>query len=549
MNFTSELIILLALGIAGGLLFKYFKMPTIVGYIFGGMVFSLLLGIKNDSSIIDLAQIGITLLLFSMGIDFSLDKLTRVKKYVFIGGIAQILFTIVFGFLFFQVFRFDKYQSLFLGAIFSLSSTVIVVKIIEERGELETIEGQITLGWLILQDIAVVVIVLMLSIVGEKDLSTANIFQSLLKCITLILLSLIIGRKVIPRILSSVSRVGGKDILIILSFGFAIFFAFLSEQLGIPSTLGAFLAGLMISESVYTHEIITEIKPFQIIFSMLFFVTIGTLFSVSYFIQNFFLIILILISGLLIKAVSVLFLNYILKLNIKTNVYITLALLQIGEFAFLISQIALKSKWISQDFTNLIIAVTILSMLTSPLLLTNFDKVYAIIDRFMKKRAPLFYRRLSKRGVVEAINPSELSNHVIICGYGKVGKYVANGLKIIGEDFVVIDVADEEINKALPSNFIVGDATNKDILLAAKLEKARICVITTPKDTDVNVIIRLCEEINPDIKIITRIHNSISEDNMKFIHSLVEPEFETANRMLEKILIIFNKHNKKGLLR
>jgi len=549
MNFLTELIILLIFGIAGGFLVKFIKLPSVVGYIFGGILFSIFFGLSNSSSITDLSRVGITLLLFAVGIDFSIDKLLQVKKYALFGGIIQIVLTIIFGFLLFQVFRFDSYQSLFLGAVFSLSSTAIISKILEENNDSETFAGQISIGWLIVQDIAVVIIVLLLSAFSQSEPNIGVFIESILKSIVLILLSLIVGRKVIPRILTTMSKYGSRELLIIMSFSFALIFAFLSESFGISYTLGAFLAGLMISDSIYTHEIITEIKPFQIIFSMLFFITIGTLFSISFFISNIFTVLGVLIIGLSIKLCIILIINYFLKLNIKTSLKIGLSLSQIGEFSFLISQIAIGNNWINQEFASLILSATLISMILSPLLINNFESIFSFIDSLGRKRFPLLYRKLINTNTVESFNINELSNHIVICGYGKVGKYTASGIDKIGVKYIVIEMNDNEINISKPDNFIIGDASNRDILKAAKIEKAKLCIITMPKDSDINAIISLCIELNPDIKIVTRSHDSITKENLDVIHAIIEPEFETASKMLEKLLSIYRKRSKKLLNR
>jgi CPA2 family monovalent cation:H+ antiporter-2 len=547
MNLISELIILLSLGIAGGIAAKLLKLPPVVGYILGGVLFSFFFKPADSSTITGLSQIGITLLLFSIGIDFSLDRLLKVKKYVLIGGGLQIILTIIFSVFLFPVFGFSQYESLFLGSIFALSSTAVVVKLMEEKGELDSFAGQITLGWLVVQDIAVVIIIIFLSSFASKEFNATALFESLFKSLILIMLALVVGRKVIPRILVSLAKYGTRDILIVSAFAFALFFAFLSEQFGISSTLGAFLAGLMISESVYTHEIITEIKPLQTIFSMLFFITIGTLLSLQFLTAHIITLVLIGILGMLLKSLIVFGINYFFKINLKTNLAIVLYLAQIGEFAFLISQIAFSSKWISADFSNTVLSLTIMSLVVSPLVINNQEKIYDKLTNFLKRKAPLVYRKVFNKSTVESFSVEELSNHIVVCGYGKVGKYVTQGLDKMNERYLVIDINDTAITGDKPDNFIIGDAVNRDILLAAKLEKAKVCIITMPHDSDINEIIRLCMEINPDIKIITRVHNAIIEENLENIHAIIEPEFETGLKMIEKILQVFNKRDKKVL--
>lgn len=549
MDQITHLVILIFVGIIGGMVAKRLKQPVIVGYILGSAVFTAFFPLQqsNEDIVHNLANIGVTLLLFSIGIEFSLDKLLAVKKYALIGGILQIVLTIISALIIFPLFKFNSYESLFLGAVFSMSSTAVVVRILEELDLMDHLSSEVTLGWLVLQDIAVVFIIIMLGSLSATKVQSSDIITSFLKSFILIATSLVIGRKVLPKILTSIASLGSRELVVISAFGFSLLFALLAEEFGVSSTLGAFLAGLMISESILNHEIITEIKPLQSIFSMLFFVTIGSLFSFKYVWANLGTILLILVIVILLKILISTILCLVLKLHVKTSLEIGLYLGQIGEFAFLSAQIGLTNKWISPDLNSLIIAVTVLSLVITPAIIMNAPKIYNFIAEFYKKKFPNSYRKLFTKAVNEENDNHDLKNHIIILGYGRVGKYLAMALKKMRYHFVVVELNNiaeiaEDVGK---ERVIIGDATNADILAAAGISNAKIAIVTLPKEADVGEIIRISKGMNPDIQLIIRKHHDSLVFNDEDVFAVIEPEFEATLKMLEKLLAVLHKRDKR----
>lgn len=548
MELLSELIFLIISAVIVGIIFKKLKMPIIIGYIVAGALFTNIVQLNTEQTqnINLLADIGITLLMFTLGIEFSLDKLLSVKKFAIGGGILQILLTILFGYLVFPIFGFSLYESFFLGSVMSFSSTAIVVKILEEKDLLNEYCSEITIGWLVLQDIAVVFLIILLSGLAPTNASGLNIIDSLLRSFVLIAGSLFIGRKLLPKILTTISKVGGKELVLISAFGFSLLFAFLATKLGVSSTLGAFLAGLMISESVLHQEIITEINPLQSIFSLIFFVSLGSLFSIAGFFHDFFLIISVLLLVVIVKIIIVLALNLILKLHFKTAFIIALNLAQVGEFAFLMAQIGLRNSWISSDVSNLISAVTLISMVISPILILNSDKIINFVSNIIKKYNGFLYRKLFLSHEVKSQSAKPLQNHIIVCGYGRVGRYVAMAIRKMRKKYIVIEMNKLDDLEDFQENvhYIVGDSTNIDILKKAGLERAKVLIITLPKEIDTGEIIRLAKGLNPEIEIIVRQHHSSKEIDESETFAVIEPEFEATVKMIEKLLYLIKDKDK-----
>lgn len=551
MEFISQLALIISIGVISGLIANKFKMPVIVGYILGGAVLAIFIKFEESELHIinSFAEVGIAMLLFTIGMEFSLNKLLNVKKYALLGGIVQIVLTILIGKFIFPLFGFTSYESLFLGSVFALSSTVVVVKILDEIGQIETTASQITIGWLILQDIAVVLLIIFLGNFAQGQVDLPILFESIFKSFLLIATALIVGNRLIPRILTTIAKSGSQELIVVTAFGFCFLVAYIANQLVGSFTLGAFLAGLMISESVLHHEIFTEIKPMQSIFSVIFFILIGTLFSLNFLVSNIVQIVLILLVVMVIKLLVVVVINLFFRLHVRNTIEVAINLAQIGEFAFLSASIGLAKSWISEELHSLIIAVTILSLIASPLLITHSDKIYERIRSFFQQRSPKLYRKLFMAPQDDIVETKKLKNHIILCGYGRVGKYIALGINRLRFKVVLIDMNSQLVEEAKSAGLdvIYGDATSEEILLQAGVESARAAIIALPKETDVVQIATKIRALNPETKVVIRRHNNNIDQEIDKQYAVIEPEFEAAIKIIEKVLPFLGKKDKKIL--
>lgn len=549
MDIISQFALVMIIGVVSGIIAVRLKLPLIVGYIFGGALFVIFAGNDFDHETAEgLGELGIALLLFTIGLEFSLEKLLEVKKYAVIGGIAQIIATIIFAKLVFPLFGFGDYESLFLGCVFSLSSTAVVLKVLESIGQIETQASRISMGWLILQDIAVIVLIVLLESFATEGADTGALFESLLKAFVLIGFALVLGRRIIPNALTMLAKVGTKELLMLCALGFALLFALLAESFAIPLTLGAFLAGIMLSESILQHEIFSEIKPLQNLFSIFFFVLIGTFFSLDFLLNNFFLVLVLLALTIFAKFVIVIVITQLSKMHIRNSIEVALNLAQIGEFAFLSSQVGLSKSWIDEDLYNIVISVTILSLIIAPLLIAKSDAIYELIRNFSKERWQYLYRKMM-RSADDVSTDTQMSSHIIVCGFGRVGKYLALALRRLKMKVIVIefDLRLAEDSRKHGIETIYGDATSEEILLQAGIKTARAMLVALPKESDVVSIASQAAKLNPNIKIIIRRHSNHEE--LTNVHKLVivEPEFEAALRIIENMLKLLGKRDKKVL--
>ncbi len=543
-------------GFLGGYIALKFKQPVIIGYIVVGAFLTLpfianFAKIENTSH---LAEIGAALLLFAIGIEFSLDKLMRVRKIVFAGATLQMLFTILLGWFIFRIFNLSSFEAFALASVFSLSSTAIAVKILEKKHELDTNSGEIMIGWLIVQDIAVVFLVILLQGFGDKDsLSIGTLSNAILKSVALIAIAILIGRNLIPHILRPLAKLRSNELLLVVSLIFPMILAYISEQMGLSFTLGAFLGGLMISESFLNNEIFTEVRPLRDVFSLIFFISIGTLFSFDFFFSNLFKILIIAAIIIVLKIAIILLLTiFIGKQHPKVAFRVAFGLPHIGEFAFLITTILAARGLINEDLNSIVISVAVLSLILAPLLFDNADYFYEKAKDFIQKRNPQLHRTLfTKNSPDFEVDQPELVNHIVICGYGRVGSYIGEALNKLKLPFIAVDFDSEKVERLQQEGvkIIYGDPSHKEILDKVDVERAKAIVLALPKEHDVNLISKIVKEINPKIKILARVHNPQDKEMLikLGVDEMVEPEFEAAVSLVHKLMQLFGEKDRKIL--
>lgn len=547
----QEITLILGVAFLGTYIFIKLKKPVILGYLVAGVFlglnfFSRFINPENTSVF---AEFGVALLLFTTGVEFSFDAISKVKKIALLGGVLQIVISVLFFYTFLGLFKFSQYESFFLASAFSFSSTALLVKLLEENKGLQTRQGEISLSWLVIQDICVVFFLVFLKLFGTNEgINAMDIFSSFLKSIMLIVFSLTFGKYIIPKILEVISRLNSEEALLIISLFFCITIALITEKLGLSYTLGAFLGGLMISQSFLNHQIVSEIKPIRNLFSLIFFVSIGTLFSFSFFISNFFKIIIFTLVIIFIKFIIVFILSLFLGKHSRTAFMIGLNLASISEFAFVISTIGLKNSWISKDIYSIVISVTILTLFLAPFLINNSENLYNKLRDFIKKKSIRLYRLLFIRyESIKEVDQPNIKNHVVICGYGRVGSYVGRVLNRLNIQFVVIE-SDSDLFSIYKNktNIIYGDATNTDILDKADVERAKVLIIALPSSISVDLVSDIAKKINPMIKIITRAHLPAQIEKLRKIgiRDAIEPEFEAAVEISKRTLRYLGKSNK-----
>lgn len=496
-----------------------------------------------------LAEVGVVLLLFTIGIEFSMESLLRIKKYVIFAGALQVLITILISFVILRQFGLAIGQSVFIGFLVSLSSTAIVLRLFQQRAEVESLQGQLSLGILIFQDIIVIPMMLLTPLLaGMTGQGHEPVIQLILKAILLILLALVGTKWIVPQMLYLIARTRSRELfmLSILVMCFAV--AFLSHSLGLSLALGAFLAGLIISETEFSHEALGNIIPFRDVFTSLFFISIGMLLDVKFLIIHPGQVILIAFAVMLLKTAAVCLVVLSLGFPIRTALLTGLALFQVGEFSFILFMRGSELGILEEQFYQFFLNVSIITMGVTPFAI-------AFAPRFVDLVSKLPLPSKLKTGFTDFMKAKEyrrrekLKDHLIIIGFGFNGRNLAKVAKKVAIPYVIIEMNPQTVRdeRAKGEPILYGDASHESVLQQADIRYARIVVIVISDPLASRRITATVKEENPKAFIIVRTR-FITE--MKYLYDLgvnqvIPEEFETSieifSRVLAKYLIPINE--------
>ncbi len=541
-----DIIIIFALSIVILFVFHKLKIPPIIGFLLTGLIsgpygFGL---VKSVHEVEVLAEIGILLLLFTIGIEFSLKEILQLKKSVFFGGSLQVILTIAITALIINFSAVNLNEAVFIGFLVALSSTAILLKIYSETGEIETPHGRVLLSILIFQDIIVVVMILFTPILSG---TSGDLFNSLLflliKTIGVILFVYLGTKFLVPFVLHQVARTKSRELFLftILVICFGIVWA--TGELGLSLALGAFLAGLIISESEYSHQALSHVMPFRDAFSSLFFVSIGMLLDIQNLFDNLLLALSISALVILIKSLLGLSAVKILGYPWRVALIVGFALAQVGEFSFILAKTGMSYGFLGENFYQQFLSVSILTMAVTPLLLKIGPMLGDKLGKLLNDSVILRTNKFDSSG---------LKDHLIIVGYGINGKNLVKAATFAKIPYVIVEMNPDTIKeeKAKGSNIIYGDAVYPGILNQAKIKEARIIVIAINDPTSVQKIVAQVKAINPNIYIIVRTRHVKEVDRLKQLSAdeVIPEEFETSieifSRVLSKYLIPRNEIEK-----
>jgi len=518
-----------------------FKLPSIVSYLIIGMLvgpfgFALI----TDQSVIDtVGEIGIILLLFTIGLEFSFQSILRSWRAVLIGGIVQVSTTVVAITLITLAFQMPFNEALIFGFIVSLSSTAIVMKILQEKGEVDTIQGRTLLGILIFQDLAIIPMMLVLPVlVGNNnglDLSTVP-FQ-VAKIALIILAIIVLGYWVIPRLLFRVAKERSRELFLFSIAGICVVIAWLTNEAGLSFTLGAFIGGLIVGESDYNIDALGHIIPFRDVFAAIFFLSIGMLLNTRTVLDNFGYVALIILGIFFVKVLTGAFSAAVLGMPTRVCVFSGLALAQIGEFSFVLAKSGLDAGVIQTAAYQLFLSGAIVTMAFTPFAMNASPRVVDLLYR-------LFPKRISKVNTLapDEIVPDEaLTNHIIIAGYGITGKSVARAATLAGIPYMVIELNPEIIREERSHyrpNFIFGDAVNEEVLEHAGIRRARTLVVTVSEEEAIPRIIHTARQLSSDVHILARTRHIRNAQHLLDLGAdeVISEEFESALEIFTRAL-------------
>lgn len=515
-----------------------FRLPAIVGLLFTGIICGpcCLALVKDIKDVNTLAEIGIMLLLFTIGLEFSLTRLKEIRRTFFLGGMLQISLTVLISFCFAQLLSRPFGESLFLGFLLSMSSTAIVLKSMEAKDEVDSPQGRLIVGILIFQDVIAVPMMLVTPALSGKQFTwDPQLLVPLIGGLAAIALVFIAAINVVPYILYHLAKTRSRELftLCVLTICFAV--AWLASSIGLSLAIGAFLAGLIISNSDYRHEALGNILPLQDIFLSLFFVSIGMLLDIQFVMQYPLIILLATFGVMLMKSFVVVLTAKVLGFSLRAMILSGLALSQIGEFSFVLAK-AGNENGLAMDFHyQLFLAVALLSMALTPGLISYS---HSIAEFLAKLPLPEKWKTgLEPNHTKENVKHE---NHIVIVGFGIVGRQLASAAKDVNIPYVIIEMNPEtvKIEKEKGEPIFFGDATHESMLRFLQVPKARVVAIMINDLQASRRTVQMSRLLNPEAYIIVRARY-IQE--MKILQQLgavdvIPDEFGTSIEMFIHVL-------------
>ena len=534
-----NLTVAITIALIGGLVAHRLKQSPIVGYLVTGMLIGPFTPgfVGNQQQIAVLAEIGVIFLMFALGIEFSLKELARIKGPAVIGTLVQLGLIILAGVAFGMLSGRSLMQSLFFGGIISVSSTMVILKNLMSRGEMESRHGRLLLAMLIVQDLAVVVLILLLpKLASSTDSATLDLAWVMLKALIFIGVTLFLGAQVVPQLMARVEGLRSPELFLLTAVALALCTASASAWLGLSPALGAFMGGLMLTETEFDHRVIAEMVPMRDLFATLFFVSVGMLIDVGFIVRHVPGVIGLALFIMLVKAAATAAALLPFRLGSKTTAFASLGMISIGEFNFVLAQVGRSSGVVSSELYNLILSSSLLTILLTPAAFWIAPRAGKAVSRF-----PVVGDWLTPRVDLE-FDEATLENHAIIIGYGRVGKRMARGLRQAGLTTIIIDqnlpLVQEVIAKGGAA--IYGDASYETVLAAARPQAARVIVVALPDFGATRAVVHRARHANPDVLIVARAQRAENDVKLREAGAtaVVVPEMAGALMLLEETLLL-----------
>lgn len=524
----------------GGMVARFLKLPQIVGYMIAGIAIGPFTpGFSGDiATISQLAELGVVFLMFGVGLHFSIDDLWKVRSIAIPGAIGQMFVTTILGYLFATFLGWSQSASVVLGLAISIASTVVLLRGLMDNGLLNTQHGQAAVGWLILEDIATVLILLLMPTLasGEGGLDWGGLGLTLLKAGAFFISLIFIGRKLIPWMLMGSARSGSRELFLLAVLAVSVGIALAATEIfGVSIALGAFAAGVVVSESKLSHQVSADILPFRDAFSVLFFVSIGMMVNIHYLGMNVFALIALVLLVTIGKYLVTLLMGVLIKRPARTFLVVAAGLSQIGEFSFILGQAGMALGLLDQNQYSMILASALLSIAVNPLMYQTTMPV----ERFLRKR-PRFWR-LFDRHSGEFEMPESMSDHVVVIGFGRVGQHIVNVLVELGIPLIVVEADLDRVEKLMERNIpaLYGDAGTSEVIFHAHLTTARLLVVTTPEEAVTDIIVSDARSVAPDLHIVARGASDVGVAQLYELGAnyVIHPELEGGLQILRRTLL------------
>ena len=538
----ANLLVIFTASIAVVFVFHQFRLPSIAGFLVAGALigpYGLNL-ISDIETVRALAEIGIVLLLFTIGIEFSLGHLVSMRRLMFLAAPIQVGGVLCIAWLGAMLAGLSWQQGVFWGFLFSLSSTAIVLKTLAERGDSDSIHGRATIGILVFQDLAVVPMMLLTPILGgQSDGSALAILLTLGKSVLVVALVIAASWYLVPKVLGHIVRSRSRELFLLTIIVSCLGIAWLSSLGGLSLALGAFIAGLVISESEYSHQAMAEVLPFRDSFNSLFFVSIGILMDWRVLLAHPFLVAGLLVTVLLVKFVAGAGAVLLAEVPLRSAIMVGIALAQVGEFSFLLAQQGQESGFLRGDPYQVFLAVSVLSMIVTPFLMQWSPHLARRAEAWQRLRHWLPSRTTGHVVQTEG-KQIRVKGHVIIVGYGLNGRNLA---RVLGETEIPYlaldldgDIVSREAKHGVPLYY--GDGTNPNVLRHMKIEDAKVLVVAISDPFITRRAVQVAKGLNPQLHVVvrTRYLRELEELHQLGADDVVPEEFETSIEIFSIVL-------------
>lgn len=536
----QDIVILLGFSVAVVFALQKLRLPSILGFLLTGIIigpfgFSL---IENHEQVEILSEIGVILLLFVIGMELSMSQLASIKKTVFFGGLLQVGLTIGVTALIYLFLGSSWIEAVFMGFLFSLSSTAIVLKILQDRNEISAPHGKTALGLLIFQDIIVVPMMLVTPIMaGNSGDIVEEVLILVLKSALIVFITYISARYVVPRGMYLIARTKSKELFLLATITLCFAVAFLTASAGLSLAFGAFLAGLIISESEYSHQATSTILPFRELFISFFFISIGMLLNLDFFLKNAGVILLMVLIVFVLKGSIVAITATALKYPLRTAMLTGLALFQVGEFAFILSRIGLENDLLGFEMNQYFLSVSVSTMLITPFVIMFSDKISTFMTTGFHRP---WKRKVTSFQKASEVQQKEIDNHLVIIGYGINGGNLARAAKFAGIPYKIVElnaqIVKKEKEKGEPIYY--GDAVHEHILEMVQIKKARVVVVAISDPRATKTIVSKVRSISPSVYLVvrTRYVKEIQSLLSLGADEVIPEEFETSVEIFTRVL-------------
>jgi CPA2 family monovalent cation:H+ antiporter-2 len=522
---AGDIALILVAAFLGGIVAQRLGLPLILGYILAGVLVGPNTGGPTVGEVHEielLAEIGVALLLFAIGLHFPLSELRPVRRVALAGTAIQMLLTIVFGYGLGLFLGLGSSEAVWFGAFISLSSTAVVLKTLTEGGVLNTLSGRVIIGMLIVQDIAMVPLLILLPELGDVGEGLSRLGVAVLQAALFVAVMALFGVRVFPWLMARVASWNSRELFLILVVATGLGVGYGTYLFGLSFAFGAFVAGMVLSQSDYSHQALADVAPLRDVFAMLFFVSVGMLIDPAFLLDEAATITAVVLAVFLFKGLLFAGLTRAFGYGNIVPFAVGLGLFQVGEFSFVIARVGIDVGALSSRTYSIALTTAVVTMVLTP---------------FATRAAPLLYDWWRQRFPAESLKTVDLpetglKDHVVIVGYGRVGSFVARMLRSLEQPFVVVDVDPGRADAARESELpvVYGDAAAEPVLEAAGVGEARLVLVTVPDAIGVRLVVERVRALKPDVHIVVR-STSVEqlEDLSRLgVYEAVQPELEAG---------------------